>query len=179
MIRVNADDGSYITSLAGDPDYSDLGGLRMAKGIDGEATFAGQHDVHTVSDDTLMMLDNQGDDIGARVLRISNISTAPTIDRNWLLVDADGKPMDCPVEGSAEEVPGTSDSVLSVCQDAFAIMELSEFHGKAPKGGVPPLFIQLPDGETDPFCTVGGPSSRRFMRGLYRAYPLDSLGSFE
>jgi len=181
VIRVNADDGSYITSIAGDSDYSDLGSLRMAKGIDGDATFSAQHDVHSVGYDTLMMLDNLGDRTGgSRVLRISNISTDPTIDRNWPLIDATGKPMECPVEGSAQEVPGASgNNVLSVCQDAYAVIELSEFHGDVSSTGHPPLFISLPDGETDPYCSVGGPSSRRYLRGLYRAYPLAALGSFD
>jgi hypothetical protein len=180
IVRVNADDGSWITTLGGDPDYSELGSLRMAKGIQGDATFSAQHDVHSVGYDTVMMLDNLGDNAGARVLRISNLSADPTIDRNWPLIDAAGKPMDCPVEGSAQEVPGTGgDNVLSVCQDEFAIVELSEYHGDASSSGHPPLFISLPDGETEDYCSVGGPANRRFLRGFYRVYPLASLGAFE
>jgi hypothetical protein len=181
VIRVNANDGSYITSIAGDPDQSELGSLRMAKGIDGAATFAGQHDVHSVGYDTLLMLDNNGDRTGSRVIRISSISTDPTIDRNWVLLDATGTPMDCPVEGSAQEVPGSGgDNVLSVCQDEFTVVELDDYHGYSRTSTAPPpLVISLPDGETDPFCSVGGPSSRRFLRGLYRAYPLAAVGSFD
>jgi hypothetical protein len=181
VIRVNADDGSYITSIAGNPEHSDLGSLRMATGIGGDATFSAQHDVHSVGYDTMMMLDNLGDRVGSRVLRISNISTDPTIDRNWVLLDATGKPMECPVEGSAQEVPGTGgDNVLSVCQDEYAVVELDDYDGYSPKStNHPPLVITLPDGTTDDFCTVDGPSNRRFLRGLYRAYPLAALGSFD
>jgi hypothetical protein len=180
VIRVNADDGSYITSIAGDPEFSDLGSLRMAAGIDGAATFAGQHDVHSVGYDTLLMLDNNGDRTGSRVLRISNISSDPTIDRNWVLLDATGRPMDCPVEGSAQEVPGSGgDNVLAVCQDEYSVVELDDYHGFSESTGHPPLVISLPDGETDPFCSTGGPSSRRSLRGFYRAYPLAAVGSFD
>jgi hypothetical protein len=180
VIRVNADDGSYITSLAGDPEYSDLGSLRTAAGIEGPATFEAQHDVHSVGYDTILMLDNLGDRAGARVLRISNVSADPTIDRNWPLLDATGKQMDCPVEGSAQDVPGSGgDNVLSVCQDEYAIVELSEYHGDASSSGHPPLVISLPDGDTEAYCTTGGPAHRRFLRGFYRVYPLSALGSFD
>ena len=181
VIRVDATDGSYIWSLAGEESFSELGLLQMAPGIAGRATFSGQHDVHTIADDTLLMLDNLGDEVGSRVLRISSISTDPTIDASWALVDAHGAPLDCPVEGSAQEVPDTAGAnVLSVCQDAYTVVELDDSAGFSTAPGIhPPLVISLPDGTTDAFCTVGGPTERRFLRGLYRAYPLSAVGAFE
>lgn len=182
ILRVDADDGSYVWTLASDPDYSDWRPLRMAAGITGRRSFGGQHDVHDVGGNSLLMLDNIGDPAASRVLRIALTppSTA-TIDRSWALVDSSGTPLDCPVEGSAQEVPGTSgESVLASCNDEFAIVELDDSSGY-PTGYTiePPLVISLPDGTSDDFCTTGGPTARDMLRGFYRAFPLASVGAFE
>jgi hypothetical protein len=181
IVRLDAGDGSYLWSLASDPDYSDWR-LRMAPGIEGRRAFSGQHDVHTVAPDTLLMLDNLGDPRVSRVLRLSlGASSVATIDRSWALVDSAGRPLDCPVEGSAQEVPGTSgEHVLASCNDAFAVVELDDPSGYPTSYTIePPLVISLPDGTSDDFCTSGGPSRRDMLRGFYRAFPLETVGSFE
>jgi hypothetical protein len=179
IIRVEAETGAYLWSLAGDSGYSDRGRLRMESGIGGKPTFSGQHDVHPVGTDELLMLDNQGDPGGPRVLRI-DIASRPTIDRSWAMVDALGAPLDCPVEGSAEEVPGTSgDNVLAACQNEYTVTELDDSMGYPGTSTIhPPLVVSLPDGTTDDFCTTGGPSARQYLRGFYRAYPLAVVGDF-
>jgi hypothetical protein len=181
IVRFDAVDGTYLWTLASDPLYSDLGRIEMAPGIAGKPTFAGQHDVHTVADDTLLMLDNRGDLAVTRVLRVTDLSSSPTVDRAWPLVDARGAPFVCPVEGSAQEVPGTAgENVLASCPDEYAVVELDASQGyPAPSTIEPPLVITIPDGTTEPFCSVGGPSSRTFLRGLYRAYPLEGVGDFD
>jgi hypothetical protein len=176
ILRLDATDGSYLWSLASDPAYSDWR-LRLAPGIDGRRGFAGQHDVHTVAPDTLLMLDNSGDPLASRVLRISLDGAVATIDRSWALVDAAGRPLVCPVEGSAQEVPGTSGApVLAACRDAYSIVELDDSSGYAAGDTIePPLVISLPDD----VCTSGGPTGRDELRGFYRAFPLDGIGSFD
>ena len=183
ILRLDADDGSYVWTLANDPTYSDFRPLRLASGIDGVRGFGGQHDVHTVAPDTLMLLDNLGDPEGSRVLRISLDASSgdATIDRSWALVDADGAPLECAVEGSAQAVPGSSDEhVLAACRDAYTIGELDDSAGY-PTGHTiePPLVISLPDGTSDDFCESGGPVGRGGLRGFYRAYPLETVGSFD
>ena len=176
IVRVDANDGSYLWSLANDPEYSDWR-LRLAPGIDGRRAFAGQHDIHSVAPDTLMMLDNLGDPRASRVLRVTLDGAAATIDRSWALVDAAGGPLVCRVEGSAREVPGTSgEHVLAACNDAYTLVELDDSSGYATGDTIePPLVISLP---TDA-CTSGGPTTRGGLRGFYRAFPLDRVGSFD
>ena len=177
ILRLDANDGSYLWRLASEPAYSDWR-LRLAPGIEGRRGFAGQHDVHTVAPNTLLMLDNTGDPQGSRVLRISLDDGVATIDRSWALVDSAGRPLECLVEGSAQEVPGTSgEHVLAVCNDAYTIVELDDSSGYATGDTIePPLVISLPDGAV---CTSGGPTGRDVLRGLYRAFPLDAVGSFD
>jgi hypothetical protein len=182
ILRLDADDGSYVWSLANDPAYSDWR-VRIAPSIDGARGFGGQHDVHTIGTDTLLMLDNLGDPAGARVLRLSldDSSAEATIDRSWALVDAGGAPLDCQVEGSAQLVPGSGDEhVLATCNDQFTIVELDDSSGyRTGRTIEPPLVISLPDGTTEDFCDSGGPAGRNALRGFYRAYPLATVGSFE
>ena len=183
ILRLDADDGSYVWRLASDPDYSDWRPLRMAADIEGARAFSGPHDVHMIGPDTMMMLDNLGDPAASRVLRISLDASSwqPTIDGSWALVDAAGAPLDCPLEGSAQPVPGSGgEHVLAACKDEFTVVELDDSSGY-PAGHTiePPLVISLPDGSSDDFCTSGGPSTRAGLRGFYRAYPLAAVGSFE
>jgi hypothetical protein len=179
IIRLNASTGAFVWSLAADDTYSSLGRVRIDSGIDGRATFAGQHDVHMVGPDSMMMLDNRGDDV-SRVLRIDLSAAMPTIDRSWAIVDAAGDPLECPVEGGGQEVPGTSgDNVLAACQEPYSIVELDDATGYTTTSTIdPPLVISLPDGSSEPYCTVGGPDERRFIRPFYRAYPMTGVGSF-
>jgi hypothetical protein len=183
ILRLDADDGSVVWSLANDPMYSDWR-LRIASGIDGTRGFGGEHDVHSIGAATLLFLDNLGDPAGARALRISldASSSTATIDRSWALVDAAGTPLVCPVEGSAELVPGTRGAhVLAACNDEFTVVELDDAAGYSTSSTIePPLVISLPeDGASEDFCDTGGPAHRNSLHGFYRAFPLEMVGSFE
>jgi hypothetical protein len=183
ILRVDADDGSHVWTLASDPAYSDWRPLRIAPGIAGQRAFGGQHDVHMIGPDTLMMLDNLGDPDGSRVLSsaLDAMSSQATIDHSWALVDAAGAPLECPVEGSAQVVPGSrGEHVLAACRDEYTVVELDDSSGYATDHTIePPLVISLPDGTGDDFCESGGPVARGGLRGFYRAYPLDAVGSFD
>ncbi len=180
VVRLNATTGNRIWTLSSHADYSDWGPLGIDPGIVGEAAFADQHDAHAVSATGMMMFDNLGDPNGARVLRIAltgmGASREATIDRSWAVVDAAGDPLDCPLEGSGREVPGTSSArVLANCNDEYTVVELDDATGNT--GNVPALAISLPDGTTEDYCLSGGPATRMF-RGWHRAFPLATVGEF-
>ncbi len=177
VLRVD-DSGTVLWRLSPHASYSDWS-LQIASGIRGPASFARQHDVHTVAADTLMMFDNDGDSSGSRVLRISVDSAAQvaTIDRSWALVDGAANALVCRIHGSAQPVPGTDgESILTICNDMRTVAELDDASGNA---GLPPLTISLPDvGGPDGFCASGGPMERQGIRGWYRTFPADALGDF-
>jgi hypothetical protein len=91
------------------------------------------------------------------------------------VVDAAGNPLECPLEGTAQNIPG-SDHVMAMCAEAYAFVELDDPTGA--DGTSPPLFIQLPDGTPDDFCTSGGPSQRADILGWHKAFPMASIGEF-
>jgi hypothetical protein len=167
--------GALLWRLSASPEYSDWQ-LAIGHGIEGDATFAGQHDVHAVAQDSLMMLDNLGsDETSSRVLRLAldEQTGVATIDRSWAIADTSGTPLLCRLEGSAQEVPGTEgESVLSMCNDAFSVVELADSTGAAV---APELMITLPE---DGFCTEGGPQGRFGIHGWYRAFPVEAIGEF-
>ncbi len=174
VLRIDARTGARIwtlASLAADSDWT----LARATGIAGPASFSDQHDAHAVGTDLLMMFDNQGWSRGSRVLRISldAPSGTATIDRSWMLMDGSGSPLVCPVEGSGQIVPGST-NVLANCNDENTIVELSDATGAT--GTAPPLVISFPS-STD-FCSSGGPATTNDLRGWHRAFPIENLGSF-
>jgi hypothetical protein len=181
VVRVNVRTGARMWTLSSHADRSDWGDLQIATGITGEAAFADQHDAHAVSADAMLMFDNLGDPVGARVLRITMsgwgaVRTA-TIDRSWAVVDAAGNPLYCPLEGSGQEIPDTSGTrVLANCNEEYTVVELSDSTGAT--GSPPPLAISLPDGTTDDFCLAGGPTDRSRIRGWHRSFPLSRVGEF-
>ena len=179
VVRFDSATGELLWRLSPNEGYGDWGNVVLAPGIVGEASFQEQHDVHAVGPDTLMMLDNNGDPTGARVLEIAlgRRPLAATIRKSWALVDGSGNPLDCPLEGTGQYVPGTTDEhILAVCSDEYAFMELADATGNV--GTAPPLFVQLPDGSAEPICTAGGPASRDEILGWHKAYPLVSIGEF-
>jgi hypothetical protein len=176
IVRINPITNEIVWRLSPYSDYTDMD-IVVAPGISGEAGFGDQHDVHSDGDGHLLMLDNTGD-IHTRVLRISFLdalgmappSTA-VIDRSWPLVDADGTPLSCPIEGSAEIVPGTSgQTVLALCNAARTIAELSDSDGDI--DDLPALVVSLP---VVGACS-GGVSPP--IGGWYRAFPLATVGAF-
>jgi hypothetical protein len=177
VIRFDADTGDVVWRLSPDPDYSDWDKIELAEGIVGDDDFAEQHDVHAIDRDTLMMLDNSGNGPDARVLQIDldSSSMVPTISKAWAVVDASGAPMVCPLEGTAQNIPG-SDHVMAMCAEQYAFIELDDPTGA--DGTPPPLFIQLPDGTPDDICTSGGPSSRASILGWHKAFPMATIGEF-
>jgi hypothetical protein len=80
------------------------------------------------------------------------------------------------VEGTAQLVPGTTDHVLSMCNDRYDVVEMNDPTGAT--GTPPPLSIELPESPTEPFCTSGGPDSRMDIHGWHKAYPMANLGDF-
>jgi hypothetical protein len=171
VLRVD-DAGTPLWRLSPHSEYSDWG-LRMSSEISGPASFAGQHDVHAIADDSLLMFDNTGDVAGSRVLRVSLAGDIATIDRSWVVVDASGTPLTCRAEGSAQLVPGTNgEHVLAMCNEGFTVVELADATGSP---SIPPLAVSLPE---EGFCTEGGPDLRMGLRGWYRAFPVDQLGDF-
>ena len=179
VVRFDALTGEQLWSLSPNAGYSDWGTVQIAAGVSGAADFDGQHDVHPLSSDRLMMIDNRGDPIGSRVLEIElrERPLATIIRKSWMLVDPVGDPLRCGFQGTAQPVPGsTDDHVLSMCADDFSIMELDDPTGGT--GSAPPLHISLPDGTTDAFCASGGPADRREIQGWHRGYPLARVGEF-
>ena len=173
------DMGSVVWRLAADEAYSDWGPLQRGTGVSGPLGFDGQHDVHALSENEILMFDNLGDRAGARAIRLALDDGPPrevTLDASWAVVDAAGTRLPCEQQGSAQEVPG-SDHVLALCSEAYAIVELGDPTGAA---SVPPLAIWLDDTTSGPtrFCTSGGPSSRDGLGGFYRAYAVDAIGEF-
>ncbi len=145
----------------------------------GAADFDSQHDVHAIGADTLMMLDNRGSPTGSRILEIelSEAPLAATIQKSWAIVDGAGAPVRCPIEGTAQQVPGsTDDHVLTLCNEDYAIMELEDPTGAS--GSPPPLYISLPDGTPDNFCLSGGPAARGDIQGWHKGYPMATVGEF-
>jgi hypothetical protein len=177
VIRFDAETGDVVWRLSPDPDYSDWERIEIAAGIVGDDDFAEQHDVHAIDRDTIMMLDNSGNGPAARVLQIAldESTMTPTIEQAWAVVDAAGNPLECPLEGTAQNIPG-SDHVMAMCAEQYAFVELDDPTGA--DGTSPPLFIQLPDGTPDDFCTSGGPSQRADILGWHKAFPMASIGEF-
>jgi hypothetical protein len=179
VIRVDAATGDVLWHLSSDPAYSDFD-FSKAAGIAGRPDFAGQHAVHAVAEDRLLMMDNKGNVTDSRALEVS-IDTdtfEARIEKSWAIVDDAGSALTCPIEGSAEQIPGTtSDHVLTLCNGAHAVIELDD-----PSGGTgepPPLFIELPNGHgAEPICTVGGPTSINDFHGWHKAFPAASIGEF-
>jgi hypothetical protein len=173
ILRVNSNTGTLVWKLSADAADSDWGTLGIAAGVTGEAAFADQHDVHATATNTIMLFDNQGDPNGARVLEIGLVpaSSSATINKSWAVVDAAGDPLDCALEGSGNTIPGST-SVLAMCNDARAFVELTDATGGT--GTAPPLYVSL---ATD-FCTMGGPSDASRIRGWQRAFPLANIGEF-
>ena len=91
------------------------------------------------------------------------------------MVNAGGNPLACELEGSAEMVP-SSENAFILCANLRIAAELDDATGNT--GTAPPLVISLPNGDTDPFCTAGGPSERSSLRGWHRAFPLAHVGAF-
>jgi hypothetical protein len=178
ILRID-DAGDVVWRLASDEAYSDWGPIVRGTGVSGPLGFNGQHDVHALSENEILMFDNQGDRAGARALRLALDDGPPaqvTLDASWAVVDAAGTRLACEQQGSAQEVPG-SDHVLALCSPAYTIVELDDPTGAE---GVPPLTIWLDDTTSGPtrFCTSGGPSSLEALGGFYRAYPVDAIGEF-
>ena len=177
VLRFDAATGALVWRLAARRADSDWGSLSLAPGIVGDATFSDQHDVHAIADDTLMMLDNQGDSAGARALQIQ-LGTAPrsaTIEKSWAVVSGAGNQLQCLTEGTAELVPN-SDHAFVMCAGVTVAVELDDPTGNS--GTPPPLAISLPDGDPEEFCTVGGPDERVRIRGWRRAFPMERVGEF-
>jgi hypothetical protein len=185
IVRLNPITNDLVWRLSPHESYSDMD-LVMGPGVTGAATFGDQHDVHSDGAGHLLMFDNTGD-TDSRVLRISfkgAVGRAPpttaTIDRSWIMVDADGNPLSCPIEGSGEIVPGTSgSSVLALCNAEYTIAELSDPDGEIDDDGdgvpddVPALVVSLPESE---YCPGG--TDRDSIGGWFRAFPLATLGEF-
>jgi hypothetical protein len=175
VIRFDADTGDRLWSLSADPAYSDWGTLLKARGIVGRAKFQGQHGVHAIAENTVMMLDNRGAGSQSRVLEIE-LTTDPvaaTIQKSWAVVDDSGDPLLCNTEGTAELVAG-SDHVMALCSTRHAVMELDDPTGNT--GTPPPLFVGLPLDDT--FCLANGPTSVRDIKGWHKGYPAARIGAF-
>jgi hypothetical protein len=177
VLRVNSTTGALIWRLSANASDSDWGTLGIAAGVTGDAAFADQHDVHATATNTIMLYDNQGDPTGARVLEIGLVpaSSSATINKSWALVDDAGDPLTCNLEGSGNTIPGST-RVLAMCNDVHSISELVDDSGNT--GSAPPLYVYLPDGTTEDFCTSGGPTDPSRIRGWQRAFPLASIGEF-
>jgi hypothetical protein len=178
VLRFNANTGELVWSLSSESGWSDFGTIGKAAGIVGDADFAGQHEVHPVGPDTLLIFDNHGAGGGARVLELALDTSAwsATIEKSWAMVDAGGRALGCGIEGSGELVPDSADGhVLGDCPAKYTISELDDPTGNT---GTPALSISLPDGTHDAFCTAGGPTSRASIMGWQRAFPLAHVGEF-
>jgi hypothetical protein len=178
VVRINAITGARIWTLAARAADSDWTLAKDSAIVGpGRAVFSDQHDAHAVAEDVLLMFDNQGSAIASRVLRITldSATMTATFDRSWMLMDGSGAPLVCPVEGSGQLVPGSSDAhVLANCNDENTIAELSDATGRV--GTAPPLVISFPSA-TD-FCSSGGPANSNDLRGWHRAFPIENLGNF-
>ncbi len=180
ILRFDSSTGDLLWRLSPNSGYSDWGSVRKESTIAGRASFKGQHDVHAVGPDTLMMLDNTGGGGGSRVLELE-LRSAPlsaTITKSWALVDAVGDPLVCTIEGTGQQVPDSAgDHVLAMCSQEYSFVELDDPTGNT--GTAPPLFVQVPDGHgTEPICTVGGPTNVHDIQGWHKGYPAARLGAF-
>jgi hypothetical protein len=177
VVRFNAETGALVWRLSPHADYTDWGTIEMDPGIVGTTDFADQHSVKAIGPNKILMLDNQGDTGGARALQIRLDPSGPsaTIEKSWAMVNAGGNPLECELEGSAVMVPG-SDNPLVLCANLRIAAELDDATGNT--GTAPPLVISLPNGESEEFCTTGGPPERSSLRGWHRAFPLATVGAF-
>ena len=181
IIRINPTTGSLLWRLSARASDSDWSPIDLATGIVGAASFSDQHDVHAIGAGLLLMFDNQGDPLGSRVLQmfLDSSTGGATIEKSWAMVDGDGDPLRCGMEGTAELVPDSADAhAFGVCKDRYTIAELDDPTGNT--GTPPPLVVSLPDGSVreGPFCASGGPTDRNFIRGWHRAFPLATVGEF-
>jgi hypothetical protein len=172
-----------LANLTADSDFSAI----TTSGVTGAAGFGDQHDAHFVSGSgtggNLMLFDNTGDPRGSRVLRIAVTPGAPgtaVIDRAWMVLDRLGAALSCSIEGTAEEVPGTSGaSVVALCRDTKAIVELSQSTGLT--GTAPPLAVSLTTtgvGASATVCTNGQIRTEASIGGWHRAFPAANLGAY-
>lgn len=161
-----------LTSHASDSDFA---APTLSVGITGTAVWEDQHDPHFVSTNELMLFDNTGDPRGSRVLRVTVDATAhtATINHAWMLMDHLGAGIACPVQGVAQEVPGTSGArVVAMCKEETTFAELSLSTGAV--GTAPPLVVSVPSTGT---CSNGStiePSDLQWNR----VFPAANLGAF-
>ena len=179
VVRLDASSGSILWTLSPHTTYSDWGTIRRGTGVTGPVTFAGQHDVHMVSADEMMMLDNLGDPNGARAIRLTLVDGPPrraTLDASWAIVDDAGNRLACDLEGSAQVVPGAGgDTVLATCNDEHVIVELDDPTGAESTPGLAIWLDDTTSGATR-FCTSGGPATLAELHGFYRGYPVNAIG---
>jgi hypothetical protein len=185
VVRINPSTNDLVWRLSPHESYSDMD-IVTAPGVAGAASFGDQHDAHSDGAGHLLMFDNTGD-TGSRVLRFSFTGgtgrappTTATIDRSWIMTDADGNPLSCPIEGSGEIVPGTGGQrVLALCNADYTIAELSDPDGDVDDDDdgvpddVPALVVSLPQ-----FGYCPGGVNRDSIGGWFRAFPLESVGEF-
>jgi hypothetical protein len=177
IVRIDADTLDVVWKFSAQDGYSDFPALAKVPAIVGVANIIGQHDVHAVDEDVLMMFDNRGDMNGSRVVEVDLGRKAPTITKSWAMVNSLGDPLSCGVEGTGEYVPGTTDDhVIGMCNDKYTISELDDPTGA--DGAAPPLTITIPDGVMADFCSVGGPENRVDINGWHKAYPMVNVGEF-
>jgi hypothetical protein len=181
IVRINPTTGNLLWRLAPRRFDSDWYPIDLAPDVVGAATFSDQHDVRAIGAGLLMMFDNLGDPVGSRVLQmyLESSTGGATIEKSWAMVDGDGDPLRCGLEGGAELVPNSADGhAFGVCKDRYTIAELDDPTGNT--GSPPPLVVSLPDGSMleGPFCASGGPTDRNFIRGWHRAFPLATVGEF-
>jgi len=179
ILRFDAATGDLVWKLSSNSGYSDWGSVRKESTIAGRASFKGQHDVHAIGDDTLLMLDNNGNGgSGSRVLELElrSMPLSATITKAWAVVDAAGDPLNCTIEGTGQQVPD-SDHVLAMCATGYSFAELDDPTGNS--GTAPPLFVNLADGRgAEPVCTTGGPTNIHDIQGWHKGYPASRLGEF-
>ena len=181
VVRINAVTGNVLWRLSGRRGDSDWSPIELASGVVGATTFVAQHDVHAIGAGQIMMFDNMGDAAGSRVLQmyLDPTTGGAVIEKSWAMVNADGDPLRCGMEGTGALVPDSADGhAFGVCKDRYVIAELDDPTGNS--GTRPPLAISLPDGSAaeGPFCASGGPTDRNFIRGWHRAFPLTTVGEF-
>ena len=179
ILRFDASTGDLLWSLSPHAGYTDWP-VRKESTVAGRVGWQGQHGVHAIDDDTLMLLDNSGGGpAGSRVLEVE-LRSAPvsaTITKSWILVDAAGDPLTCNIEGAAQQVPGSTDHVLATCAPEYSIIELDDPTGNS--GTPPPLLVGLPDGRgTEPICTTGGPTNVHDIHGWHKGFAATRIGEF-
>jgi hypothetical protein len=184
-VRADGSGNEPVWTLAGDEAYSSFGPLGSA--VVGATTFASQHDVHEVGENTILLFDNKGNPgattgtAASRALQITfteGDSPSAHIEKSWALVGNDPvvvSPLECPFKGSAQLVPGdtTGDSALVLCHQEWVIEELNDPTGAETS---PSLYIAIPAPPYEPCPTTG--TLRPGIDGWYRAYPLENIGEF-